>query len=54
MSSENDKTFKKAIRDLEKDKKIVESYQKALDEEDIRQIHMKNREIINRELFITE
>jgi len=54
ISSENDKTFKKAIIDLEKDKKIVEAYQKALDEEDIRQIRMKNREIINMELFITE
>ncbi|MEQ8187200.1 MAG: hypothetical protein ABRQ39_04455 [Candidatus Eremiobacterota bacterium] len=47
MSSENDKTFKKAIKDLEKDKKIVEAYQKALNEEDIRQIRMKNREIVN-------
>ncbi|MEQ8222950.1 MAG: hypothetical protein ABRQ37_11660 [Candidatus Eremiobacterota bacterium] len=54
MSSENNKTFKKSIKELEKDKKILEEYQKALDEEDIRQIRMKNKEIVNMDLFITE
>jgi len=54
MSSENNKTFKKAIKELGENKKIVEAYQKALDEEDIRQIRMKNKEIVNMDLFITE
>lgn len=54
MSSEHERIFKEAMEKLDKDKELVEKYEKALYEEEVRQIRMKNSEGISPEPVRTD